>query len=169
MSARVWLAIFVSMLMLSFTSPVNADKPSEGCSFLGSWIGFNPAGDAYFTSTAEGSNSAFGTYNLEVLMEPSFVGAIFPGATDYTEFRGVWKRIDGYSFELSVISIVFDADHQTVGIAKLRGVDTLNLTCDTMTIQMSLDVFDPDVNPFEDEYKFSIPMPTHEAHRMTIP
>lgn len=169
MSTRGWSALLVSLSMLLFTSPVMAAKPSEGCSFLGSWIGFGPAGEAYFTSTAEGSNNAVGTYNLEVIMDPEFVAALFPGAMDYTEFRGTWRRIDGYSFEVSVVSIVFDTNRQAIGIAKIRGIDTLNLSCDKMTIQASFDAFDPNVNPFTDDYDFSFPLETHEAHRMTIP
>lgn len=169
MSTRAWSGLLASLLMLLFTSPVIADKPSEGCSFLGSWIGFNPDGDAYFTSIAEGSNNAVGTYTLEVIVEPSLFAFLFPGAAEYTEFRGTWRRVDGYTFEVSVVSIALDANRQTIGIGKIRAIDTLNLSCEKMTIQGWLDVFDPDVNPFTDDYNFSVPLEPHEAHRMTIP
>lgn len=165
---RMLYGFFVALpLALAGSATVHAGGAS-GCSFIGSWFGYD-SGAMYWTSTASGQNSSKGTYNLEVPSFDATLGSTFPTATKVTIGRGVWKRLDGYSFAVSLIAMVVDADGKTVWIAKLNTVDTMSVNCDTMWVENTLEIYLPWQNPFaETSYFDPIPLDGHSGYRMSV-
>jgi hypothetical protein len=169
-AAKKFLRIcaFASLLTLGSMGPIHADQP-KGCSFIGSWFGFNAEPAMYWTSTANGQNSSEGTYILEVVGFEATLGGAFPTADRVTIGKGFWKRLDGYTFAGSLLVMVVDAEGQTVWVGKLNAVDTLSADCNSMWIETSLEIYMPWQNPFaEDSYFDPITFPGHSGFRMTV-
>jgi hypothetical protein len=153
------------VLVSLFLAPITASaaKPSEGCRFQGSWMGFSD-GQVYWVSTAAGQSASNGTYVLEV---PGFVYAL-PGVTGISAARGTWVRIDDYSFTGTVVTMLVGADGSTLYLAKVSAINTLSEDCNTMTIANTIELFFGFQNPFEDDpFSVSYPDP-HTGFRMPI-
>lgn len=148
--------------------PVNADQ-QKGCSFIGSWFGFDAEGAMYWTSTASGQNSSEGTYMLEVPSFEATLGSAFPEADTATIGKGIWKRLDGHTFAGTLISIIVDADGQTVWVAKINALDTLSADCNSMWVEVSLEIFMPWQNPYtEESYFLPVQLDGHPGYRVTF-
>jgi hypothetical protein len=145
----------------------HADK-AKGCSFIGSWFGYD-SGSMYWTSTANGQNSSSGTYILEVPSFDATLDSIFPTADRVTLGKGVWKRLDGFTFAVSLIAMAVDADGQTVWIAKLDTIDTLSADCQTMWVENAFEIYMPWQNPFAEESYFPpVQLDGHAGYRMNV-
>jgi len=164
MKFLIRLVLATSILMLA--APVIAgDKSGTGCKVLGSWMGYDESGSAWWMSTADGQNASHGTLNLEV---PGSV-VFFPGATSVTELRGVWEKTGENTFEWTVIGFPYDATAATVVLARLSGRNIINEGCDSEIVQnVVMEVFLPDAdlnsdNPFSVSY-----FPDHLGYRIKL-
>jgi hypothetical protein len=141
---------------------------AHGCTLLGSWIGFNATGEAYWTSMANGMTASSGTYTIDV---PSFdltLGNTFPTAVRMTLPRGVWRKTGGNTIAFTVVSLIVDANGNPVWTAKLSGADTMEENCNRLYVTSTLEVFLADMNPFTDPPWFSLVINPHYGYRMRV-
>ena len=167
MTTRKWLGLIVSVLALAVaTSGSAADQGNaQGCSPLGSWFGFDATNRASWMSTFHGQTASSGTYVLDV---PGIDASQFFGsAVRASTFRGTWQRTGGNTIAFTVISFALDAGGQTVGIAKLSGNDTMMENCNTLFITNTLELYAPDVDPFQSQ-GYPIQLPDHYGYRMRV-
>ena len=165
-----WLLVVIaSVPMLGVPVPSEADS-RQGCQFQGSWFGFNTvSGYADWMSAAEGAGH-FGNYTLDVVVDAATLKALFPYAEPerHSIFRGNWQRVDGNTFEITVIAIVYDSSDEPVGIAQINARDTLDSTCNTMYIEPELKLYLPNQSPFEEDPFLEMPLTPHYGHRMSV-
>jgi hypothetical protein len=155
---------------MTFMAAPGFTSPPGGCQFEGSFFGFDYAGKVNWISNSQGHSRTEGTVVLEVLMDPVTLNSLIPNAVDYTEFRGVWRRIDGNMFQWVGISLAFDLNRQPVAIAKLVNTDRLDETCTKVrVVESTLEVYAPNANPFSDPYLYVIPLSPHDGYRIVFP
>ncbi len=168
MTTRKWLGLIASVLALAVaTSGSAADQQNDqGCSPVGSWFGFDATTNtAYWMSTFHGQTPSSGTYVLDI---PGIDASQFIAtAARATTFRGTWQRTGGNRIAFTVISFALDEGGQTVGIAKLSGTDTLMENCNTLFIRNTLELYAPNVNPFQSQ-GYHIQLPDHYGYRMRL-
>lgn len=161
---------WVVAIVLGLITMPGLANPMGSCRFEGSFIGFEEGGNAYWISNSQGHSASEGTVILETLIDPATLSFLIPGAVDHTEFRGVWRRIDGNTIRLVMVALAFNEIRQTVGIAKLVNTDQLDEDCTKVLIlESTLEVYAPDANPFSDPYLFAMPMNPHEGYRVVFP
>lgn len=168
MRTRKWLAVLTSVLALGAGTPASAADHgnAEGCSPLGSWIGFDTAGTAYWTASFYGQTASSGVEVLDIPgLDPSW---LIPSAVRVSTFRGTWQRTGGNTIAASLISLALGSAGQTVAIVKFRVVDTLMENCSTLVINNTAELFLPDANPFQSDPYAVIPLPEHYGYRMRV-
>ena len=165
---RFLCALLVALpLTLGGVGSVHA-QGARGCSLIGSWFGYDEFGSMYWTATHTGQNSSKGTSNLEVPSFDATLGGFFPDAEKITIARGSWKRLDGYTFAGAAIAMAVDAVGQTEYVLKVNGKNTLSAGCNSMWLEVTLEIYLPNQNPFtEDSFFDPIPLPGHPGYRMT--
>ncbi len=168
MTTRQWLGLIASVLALTVdTSGSSADERNkQGCSPLGSWFGFDATTNtASWMSTFHGQTPSSGTYVLDI---PGIQASQFlPTTVRASTSRGTWQRTGGNTIAFTVISFALDAGGQTVGIAKLRGTETMMEKCNTLFITNTLALYAPNVNPFQSQ-GYPIQLLDHHGYRMRL-
>ena len=163
---KSYIRLFLVTLILIFAVPVSAGNGHKSnCKLLGSWIGYDAVGAAWWMSTADGQNASHGTLNLEVPGSKLFFG----GAFSVTELRGSWKKTGENTYDWTVVGFPYLEDTTTMLLAKLSGKDTVSEDCNTIEVTnvvMELFAATADINV--DEPFFADDFPDHEGHRIMI-
>jgi len=169
MNLRNWLSVLASTLILAVPLTGSAEEQSnaQGCSILGSWIGYNELGAAWM-STAIGQRTSSGTYILEYPGFDATLNNTYPQAVRVPPARGTWERTGGNTIAFTVIAFGVDANGQTVYIGKISGRDTLSENCSRLNVSSTLEVFLPTQNPFQDAPLFAVPPVPHYGYRMRV-
>jgi len=159
------IRLALSVLILMIAAPAFAGGPKGDCKLLGSWLGYDQIGAAWWTSTADGQNASHGTLNLEVPSAWHFL----PGAVGVSELRGVWKKTGEMTYDWAVIGIAYDESATTLGIAKVSGKDILGEDCNTVyVINTILEIFPPDADPNTDTPDDVLFFPDHAGYRIQV-
>jgi len=158
-------AILVLSVFIVGTSALAAGKVEDDCKLIGSWIGYDAYGSAWWMTTADGQNASVGTLNLEAPGSALFL----PGAAAVTELRGSWKKTGSHMYDWTVVGFSYDAASTTLNIARLSGKDTLSEDCDTLYVSdVALEVFTPDADLNTDPPIATSGFPDHEGYRIQI-
>ena len=166
---KLFIRLVLATSILMFAAPVFAGEKSEAdCKLLGSWIGYDATGSAWWISTADGQNASHGTLNLEV---PGSV-LFFPGASSVTELRGSWVKTGKNTYDWTVVGFPYlgDENATTMVLVKLSGVDTISKDCNTVYITDAvMEVFAPDADINVDApLSQSMFPPDHEGYRILV-
>lgn len=157
--------LVASLLTVISVSSFAGGGPASGCKNLGSWLGYDQLGSAWWMTTADGQNASHGTLNLEA---PGAV-AFFPGAFAVTEMRGVWEKISGDRIAWTVVGFAYDAAGTTLALARLSGKHTSSEDCNTEYLTDTfMEVFAPDANIETDEPIATMPFPDHAGYRVKL-
>jgi hypothetical protein len=164
--------ILVGLLMLGLATPglAFADGKGQGCSFQGTWFGFDPGTGALtgWMVSVTGQASNAGVNNLEY---PNFDPSLgFLPATRISTLRGSWVRTGGNTFDYTMIGLATDSQLNIIWVGKLSGHITLSADCQTETIEgTTLEVFAPDQNPYSGELMIPVVhLPTHYGFRTSV-
>lgn len=163
--------IVVACIALGASLPATTANAEEGCSPIGSWYGYYAPGDTNligprWISTISGASNSSGALALELNGGYDFtLSNWFPTAVDGTLIRGTWKRIGDNKLATSSLAMVRDASGNTVYIVKMYGTDTLIDGCNTVAVNVTLEILDPVT--FE---SLTGPMPQalHYGHRIVV-
>jgi len=148
MKTKIISSIFTCLLILAVSPSAFAGKSS--CSLLGGWVGYDETG-AISLLTYDGKSESSGASDLEFLaLDPTLYGA-FPTAVKTTSLRGEWKRTGGNTFAYTLIVLALDDTNQTVGLAKFTGGKVLEEDCTRMVVTVQMEVYEPFMNPFEED------------------
>lgn len=173
------LRVLLGILLLALSAVVGGSafgKSGEGCSLQGSWIGFHdwPGGDGlmYFIAQVTGKDESHGTTIIDYPGFDATLGGMFSNAVGTTDARGVWERMDGFTFAHTAVVLAVDADGNGLYIAKLSNLDNLADDCTVSHItdgKMAFywpwdNPFDPTVDPFFGP----IPARDHDMYRMHV-
>jgi len=155
-----------AVLVLMFAAPTFAGGGHNGdCKLLGSWIGYDSGGSAWWMSTADGQNASHGTLNLEVPGSKLF----FTGAFSVTELRGSWVKTGENTYDWTVVGFPYLEDTTTMLLAKLSGVDTLSDDCNTIDVTgVVMELFAPNADINVDAPFFTDIFPDHTGHRILV-
>jgi len=148
----------------------------SGCSLQGSWIGFQdwPGGDGnmFFIAQIAGKDESHGTTIVDTPGFDATLGGMFTTAVGNTDARGVWKRIDGYTFAHTAVLLAVDAGGNGLYIAKLSNVDNLADDCNVSHItDGTYNFYWPWQNPFDptaDPFFGPVPARDHDMYRMYV-
>ena len=157
---------FLLGVVFMAASAVAADMPKNGCTLQGSWMG---TGSIKLLTTYNGLSASSGTIIEELPGFDMTLGGLFPTAVQGTTLRGTWQRTGGNTFVYTQVGYGLDAAGNIVWIGKNSGNKTLSDDCDVMTIESNLEVFLPEVNPFDGVAKYVLPVePPIVLQRMRI-
>ena len=159
---RPILAIFMMLICI----PVFADKDDgDGCKPLGSWLGYDQSGSAWWMTTTDGQSASHGTLNLEVPGAVNF----FPGAFSVTEMRGVWEKFGEDMVAWTVVGFAYDAAGNSLALARLSGKSAYSPDCNTEYLTDTfLEVFPPDANVEIDAPLWTMAFPDHAGYRVKL-
>jgi hypothetical protein len=163
---RFFIRLTLTILILMFAAPIFAGGGHEGnCKLLGSWIGYDESGSAWWMSTADGQNASHGTLNLEV---PSSKLS-FDGAFSVTEFRGSWVKISENTYDWTVVGFPYLEDTTTMLLAKLSGTEIVSEDCNTLNVKhVVLELFEPSADINIDDPFYTEIFPDHAGHRILV-
>ena len=172
MKARTLRMMLIASVAVACAAPAiaMAGSSGKGCSLLGTWFGIDPA-DQTLTGwmvTVQGSSNNEGTNILDFPTFDVTLDGAFP-AVDGSAIRGRWVRTGGNTFDYSFMSILTDYERMPVWIAVVSGNIEISSDCMVETINGKLDVFLPDMSPFQDEPLLTLPLPTHYGRRYDRP
>jgi hypothetical protein len=149
--------VFIIILSMVASTMVLAGR-HRICKLHGSWIGYDDSG-SYWLATYHGKTAFSGTSDLDFpLFEPT-LGGLFPEAVKVSSARGVWERTGVNTFAYTLILFGIDGNGAVSWILKNSGDKTLTENCSLMSIKSSIEVFLPDVDPFDGEPIICIPPP----------
>ena len=163
---RFFIRPILAILILMFASPVFAGGGHKGdCKLLGSWIGYDADGAAWWMSTADGKNASRGTLNLEVPGSKLF----FDGAFSVTELRGSWVKTGKRTYDWTVIGFPYAEDTTTMVLVKFSGTDTVSDDCNTLyATEVVMELFAPNADINVDIPFHSEDFPDHVGHRILV-
>jgi len=158
--------LVVTLLLAVFAVPAFAgDAQGNGCKPLGSWLGYDAFGSAWWMTTTDGQSASHGTLNLEVPGATVF----FPGSAGVTEMRGVWERIGSGQFAWTAVGFAYDASQVTLGLARVSGKSTYSRDCNIEHLSdVFLEAFGPDANLDVDAPLWTMPLPDHDGYRVQL-
>jgi len=160
------LRLILALLMAAVALPALAgNEQGNGCKPLGSWLGYDAFGSAWWMTTTDGQSASHGTVNLEVPGATAF----FPGSAGGTEMRGVWEKLGGNQVAWTVVGFVFDADQVTLALARVSGKSNWSPDCNTEHLSdVLLEAFAPDADLDVDAPLWTTPLPDHDGHRVKL-
>jgi len=82
--------------------------------------------------------------------------------------RGNWKRTGGNTFDYTFMGFAFDASGMPVFIGKVSGQVELILDCQYQKTTAVMEVFTPDMNPFDDDPVVTIPLGQFYGYRANV-
>lgn len=158
--------LILALVMAVMTVPSFAgNEQGSGCKPLGSWLGYDEFGSAWWMTTTDGQSASHGTVNLEVPGATVF----FPGSAGVTEMRGVWEKLGGNQVAWTVVGFAFDANQVTLGLARVSGKSNFSPDCNTEHLSdVLLEAFAPDANLDVDVPLWTMPLPDHSGFRVTL-
>jgi hypothetical protein len=169
--------VLLELLLLALLVMLGGSAYGKGgCSLQGSWILFHdwPGGDGLMYSIAQitGKDESHGT---TVIDNPGFdatLGGMFTTAVRSTDGRGVWKRMDGYTFAHTAVLLAVDADGNGLYIAKLSNVDNLADDCNVSHVtDGTFNFYWPWQNPFDptaEPFYGPVPARDHDMYRIHV-
>ncbi len=153
--------LFIGVVLFA-ASALAEDMPKNGCSLQGSWM------NNEILATYNGLSVSSGNIIEETpVLNPTLFGT-FPTAVKVSSWRGMWTRTGGNTFAYTQIGYGFDAEGNLLWIGKNSGNKTLTEDCNLMTVESTLEVFLPGVNPFEGAPYFKVPLGIVYLHRMRV-
>jgi len=190
-------ALFGILLGFMIPSAAFAGGGGKGCSNLGTWFGVTPflpdpnqppppippppwdPDPTYLSGwsvTVTGKSNNKGTNLFEypvfnpkirpdlAVMEP------FKSAERIGNMRGNWKRTGGNTFDYTFMGFAYNASNMPAYIAKISGQVVLIENCQYQYTTAVMEVFWPDMNPFDDELEpaFVIPLGEFYGHRAKV-
>lgn len=159
------LTVLLLLTYIALPAPVIAEE--KGCSFQGSWYGDPTDGIAWIVNV-QGSSQASGTSDLETPGFDPTLSGYFPNAVKGTSLKGVWERIGGNTFAMSLIGLGVDEFGQTEWIAKMSGTTTLGADCNSEMLTLTVEFFESGDDPYEDEPFLVMPLPVHPGYRILV-
>jgi len=95
---------------------------------------------------------------------------MFSTAIGRSVLRGVWERIDDYTFGVTVVGLAVDNLGNTLYILKLSGIDTLSMDCESMHIHSTIEFFSGNQDPFDPAAIpfYTMYSPPHMGYRMRV-
>ena len=160
----------ILMLGLAIPSAVLAGDAGKGCSLQGTWFGVTGLEDTTLTGwmvTVTGKSENRGTNNLDYPTFDPTLG-IFDTAVRLSTLRGAWERTGGNTFAYTFMGFAVDELNIPVWIGKVSGNITLSAGCSFETITATLEVFGPDMSPFDDEPWFDQILDEHYGYRAYV-
>jgi len=163
---RFFIRLTLAILIMMFAAPVFAGGGHEGdCKLLGSWIGYDASGSAWWMSTADGQNASRGTLNLEVPASKLF----FDGAFSVTELRGSWVKTGENTYDWTVVGFPYLEDTTTMLLAKMSGIDIVSEDCNTLyATDVVMELFAPNADINVDDPFFTEIIPDHAGYRILV-
>ncbi len=166
--------ICIAMLALCPLAVAVADDRHDGhkndaaaCTANGAWYGGETGEDGVFRITYVVNyipgDTDTGSFVLDV---PGLPLSAFPPAARASMARGFWNRVSATEFTWVALVVTTTAEGAPAYVLKLRGPVTLARPCTEMTIGTFVDVYLPEMNPFEDDPLQTIPMGTTVMHPM---
>ena len=136
----------LATLFLLLSAPAIADGGKGGCKATGSWYGYDESGSIWWISTVDRQSASHGTINLEIPGSANLFGAFA-----ITELKGQWKRTSGNTFDWTVVGFSFDENIASHLIAKVRGTNVFDESCDKMMVtDIFMEVFLPTADIYSD-------------------
>lgn len=148
------LSSFLVVIVIVFVS-ISFGAAKSGCRLEGSWMIFSPDGTRSL-ATYHGESASAGTSAVEVFMDPTLGGA-FPDAVRISSGRGVWVRTGRSSFSYTMIVYGLDAEQNVTWIIKNSGTQVLSQHCNRMNVDGTVEIFSPDVDPFDGDPLICLP------------
>ena len=168
----------LGILLLGFTIPgvAVAGGGDKGCSIQGTWFGVVgplPSGDfstqlTGWLLTVAGKSNNEGTNNLEFPNFDATLDGMVPNAVGISNLRGVWKRTGGNTFDYMFMGYAVDADNSPLYIAKISGHVTLFNDCQNEHITAHMELYLPDVSPFDGNWFYEDDLDDHYSQRFTM-
>ena len=159
------LSLFLVGTIIAFLS-ISFVAAKSGCRLEGSWMGFSPDGTRWL-ATYHGESANAGTNDVEVFLDPT-LGGLFPDAVSISSGRGVWVRTGGNSFSYTMIVYGLDEFGGVNWIIKNSGVQILSESCNRMSVDGTIELFEPDIDPFEGDPLLCLPDEGIVAVRMRV-
>ena len=178
MRSDIIRGVLLGFLLLGFTVPgiALAGGGNKGCSVQGTWFGVvGPLPGGEFSTqltgwllTVGGKSNNKGTNNLEFPNFDATLEGMVPIATRISNLRGSWKRTGGNTFDYTFMGYAVDADNNPVYIAKISGHVTLFDDCQSEHITSYMELFMPDVSPFDGEPFYGEQLDDHYGYRLKV-
>lgn len=150
MKARV---LFCTFACVVFAVPAICGDVGERhhtwCQVGGSW--FALAGGAPWIATFSETSIFGGTLITQWTGGDGDWGGSCPGSVRYTNGFGSWTRKGPHALLYTIVTFSLDANGDVACIWKMSGWVTLDLGCDSGVQNGSLELFDPESDPFTDE------------------
>jgi hypothetical protein len=174
----------LAVLLLGFAIPgaALAGNGGKGCSNIGTWFGVSPTFPpplpgtpldppsewparylAGYSATVAGKSSNEGTNHFEYpVFDPKLTllgldqTPPFSMADRIGSMRGNWKRTGGNTFDYTFMGFAFNTEGMPVYIAKISGQVELILDCQYQKTTAVMEVFTPDMSPFDHDPLFTI-------------
>ena len=160
------LAILLTVIAVSSFA---GNGPASGCKPLGSWLGYDQYGSAWWMTTTDGQSASHGTLNLEAPGAAAILRYDFPDVAAVTEMRGIWEKAGSNLVAWTVVGFAYDAAGTTLALARLSGKSTLSKDCNSEHITDTLlEVFAPDADVDSAEALWTMPFPPHEGYRVKL-
>lgn len=147
----------------------------EDCSYIGSWFGYDSAGEVAWTSQAVGQSRSGGTMLLELPGFDVTFGGMFDVAKYTGNLKGEWKRTGGNTFKYAGISFATGADGKALWVIRLTGDVAVVGDCDKLEVSntwMSIYLVDADTDPVPIWLRAPdigpIPFAPHDGYRVEV-
>jgi hypothetical protein len=172
MKTRFLRSLVSSILLLGLATSgaAIAGDAGKGCQIQGTWFGVNNLDDkllAGWVVTATGKSANHGVNVFEFPTYDLTFGGTY-SVVDGSANRGVWKRINGNTFEYSFMTILVDEERAPVYYLRVSGQSTLSADCMSETITAVMDFYLPNMSPFEDPPAMSVTLDPHYGYRFTL-
>ena len=168
------LLILLALLLTFPCAYADDDDDSgygRGCTYIGSWLGYNSDEKVAWTSQANGMQSSHGTMLLEIPFDPAtFNGSGFNAVALLSNLKGEWKRIGHNTFYYRAASFAYNADGDAEWLAKLTGTATVTGDeCDVVEIDdtvLSIYFSDADHELIDDGLFYQMQFGSHKGYRI---
>lgn len=163
------IAVFAALVAVPvFGGEPNTEKHrGPMCSFEGAWIGltgFGPFASEFVATSPQG-----GSFTVDWTGGTGSWFGLCDGSVRNSTAYGIWKRTGPRTIEYSGVTFSLDIEGNPVCIWKSSGWAVLDPGCNTGGIDGSVEIFAPDVNPFDGTPFYVIPAGTANPFmRMTV-
>lgn len=140
----------VIMLTAALAVPLNALGGDNGCSYIGSWFGYDADDSVSWTSQAVGPNMSGGTMLLEVPGFDITFDGLFDVVNTTGNLKGAWERIGGSTYKYAAMSFATNVDGDAVYATRLAGDLEVIGDCDVLHVSntwLSIYILDPENDP----------------------